>query len=324
MNKNNNILNIFNISLLIFISKWIFSFYFYKESLDVKIIFESVGDGKLYYPFIKYLSDLNLNNSYDPFINNLKIIPIPIASLIYHSIFLKIIGNVSFLIIEFISIFIFLLIFMKIFSYFFSEKYSIIFALFLFILPSTISILNIQEIPYVNLIENNFYTLRVPRPMIASLYFFAFIYLIISMNFNLFYTKKNFFLLGALLGLSLSSFYYNFFIEFLSFIFFLIYKFKTNILKEFINNLKYYLIALLTFVIFVSPFLINLFFHETDFTNRLCIFELNYYKKITLLAHYLSNYVKINFLIFFSIISLLVFMGNKLKITKFEIVNIFI
>ena len=39
---------------------------------DIKIIFESVTDGKYYYPLIKYLAELNFNNSYDPTILNLK------------------------------------------------------------------------------------------------------------------------------------------------------------------------------------------------------------------------------------------------------------
>ncbi len=119
-NKSTNI--ILTITTLLFSVKWVLSFYFFKESLAVKIIFESVADGHFYYPHIKYLSLFELNNSFDPYINNLKLMPIPYASIIFPAIFLKIFGFFGIIIIEFFAIFIFLLIFYKIFSYFFSKN----------------------------------------------------------------------------------------------------------------------------------------------------------------------------------------------------------
>jgi len=89
---NKNFYLLFFLSLLLFLTKWITSFYFFDENLDVKIIFESVTDGKYYYPLIKYFAELNFNNSYDPFITNLKIIPLPITGIFFHSIFYKILG----------------------------------------------------------------------------------------------------------------------------------------------------------------------------------------------------------------------------------------
>ena len=80
-NKSTNI--ILTITTLLFSVKWVLSFYFFKESLAVKIIFESVADGHFYYPHIKYLSLFELNNSFDPYINNLKLMPIPYASIIF-------------------------------------------------------------------------------------------------------------------------------------------------------------------------------------------------------------------------------------------------
>ena len=82
LNKNLNFL--FIISILLFFSRWILSFYFFHESLDVKIIFESVTDGKYYFPLIKYFTELNFNNSYNPTISNLKIIPLPITGIFFH------------------------------------------------------------------------------------------------------------------------------------------------------------------------------------------------------------------------------------------------
>ena len=74
------------ISLLLILIKWFFSFYFFQEEIDVRVLFESVADGKYYFPLIKFLSDLNFNLSFDPSIENLKIVPIPISTLFFYSI----------------------------------------------------------------------------------------------------------------------------------------------------------------------------------------------------------------------------------------------
>ena len=321
LNKKNHFL--FFLSILLFLSKWIFSFTFFDENLDVKIIFESVTDGKYYYPLIKYLAELNFNNSYDPAITNLKIIPLPIAGIIFHSLFYKIFGITAFVIIELFCIFLFLLIFKKIFSYFFSEKSSIIFSLLIFILPSLIILLNLNELPFISLLENNFYTLRVPRPMVSSLYFFTFIYLMVTMYMTGFYNNKKFIYLGIIFGLTLSSFYYYFFIEVIIFFLLLCLKYKKNLIKEIYKNFYPYFLLLLFFIITVTPFLINLFMHENDFTNRQCIFELDLNKKSILIKHYLINYLKPKFLIVISILSFLTFFSNKLRITNYKIINIF-
>jgi hypothetical protein len=321
LNKKKNFL--FLLSILLFLSKWIFSFALFDEDLDIKIIFESVTDGKYYYPLIKYLSELSFNNSYDPTITNLKIIPLPIAGIIFHSIFYKIFGIVSFIIIELFCIFFFLLIFKKIFSYFFSENNSIIFSLLIFILPSLIILLNLEDLPFISLLENNFYTLRVPRPMISSLYFFTFIYLMVTMYTSEFYIKKNFIYLGVILGLSLSSFYYFFFIEVIAFFLLLCIKFKENLIKEIYKKFNLYALLILFFCITITPFLINLFLHEGDFTSRQCVFELDLNKKIILIKHYLINYLRPKFLILITTLTLLTFFSNKLRINNYKIINIF-
>lgn len=320
-NKKNFFL--FFLSILLFLTKWIFSFSLFDENLDIKIIFESVTDGKYYYPLIKYLAELSFNNSYDPTVINLKIIPLPIAGIIFHAIFYKIFGIVSFIIIELFCIFFFLLIFKKIFTYFFSENNSIIFSLFIFILPSLIILLNLENLPFISLLENNFYTLRVPRPMISSLYFFTFIYLMVAMYMGEFYIKQNFIYLGIILGLTLSSFYYYFFIEIIAFSLLICIKFKKNLIKEIYKNFYLYALLIVFFCITVTPFLVNLFLHEGDFTSRQCVFGLDLNKKIVLIKHYLINYLRPKFLVLFSILTLLTFFSNKLRINNYKIINIF-
>ena len=105
MLKNKNINTILLISIFLFSIKWILSFYFFKENLSVRIIFESVADGHYYYPLIKYLAFFEFNNSFDPYIDNLKIIPLPLSGIFIHSIFYKIFGYSAFIILEFFAIF---------------------------------------------------------------------------------------------------------------------------------------------------------------------------------------------------------------------------
>ena len=112
-NKSTNIILI--ITTLLFSVKWLLSFYFFKESLSVKIIFESVTDGHFYYPLVKYLAFLELNNSLDPNVKNLRLMPIPVSSIIFHSILLRIFGFAGIIIVEYFAIFLFLFFFYKIF-----------------------------------------------------------------------------------------------------------------------------------------------------------------------------------------------------------------
>ena len=323
MIRNKNIYILLIISIFLFSVKWILSFYFFKENLSVRIIFESVTDGYNYYPFAKYLAFFEFNNSFDPFINNLKTVPIPITGIFIHSIFLKIFGYVGFIIVEFFAIFIFLLLFYKIFSYLFSDHEAILLSLLLFSIPSIITIINIDYLPYINLLQNDFYTLRVPRPMISSLYLFAFLYLLISMEKEEIFNKKNFISAGIILGFSLSSFFFFFVIETLAFIFFLFYKFKFHLFKKVLKNKKYFLYLIIFFTVSIIPFFFSLYFHEKDYTERLGVFFLDYEKKKILLNHYLNGYLKIEFLLFFLTSILGIYFINKKKILNYNLVNIF-
>ena len=111
------------ISLLLILIKWSFSFYFFQEEIDVRVLFESVADGKYYFPLIKFLSDLNFNLSFDPSIENLKIVPIPISSLFFHSIFFRLSNFYSFIFLEFISLTTFIFLLYKINRFIFPKKF---------------------------------------------------------------------------------------------------------------------------------------------------------------------------------------------------------
>ena len=143
------------------------------------------------------------------------------------------------------------------------------------------------------------------------------------MYMSKFYIKKKFIYTGVIFGLTLSSFYYYFFIEVIIFFLLLCLKFKKSLIKEIYKNFYLYALLLLFFIITITPFLINLFLHETDFTSRQCIFELDSNKKFVLIKHYLINYLKLEFLALVSILSFLTFLSNKLRIANYKIINIF-
>ena len=102
---NKELIYIFLLAFFLFMGKWLFSFYFFNEELGIRIILESQSDGYFYFPYVKALSALNFNNSYDLNITNLKNISLPFGSVLIHSIFFYFFGNSSFIILEFIPTF---------------------------------------------------------------------------------------------------------------------------------------------------------------------------------------------------------------------------
>ena len=127
-------------------------------------------------------------------------------------------------------------------------------SLFFFTIPSFITILNIDNLPYIKLLEGEFYNLRVPRPLISSLYLFSFLYLLVSIEKEKIFNKKKFIFLGIILGLTLSSFFYFFIIEITAFLLFLIYKFRFNFLKKILEEYKNYLLSIFFFLAFNFTF----------------------------------------------------------------------
>tara|TARA_Y100000389_G_C17387116_1_gene477701 strand:+ start:468 stop:1004 length:537 start_codon:yes stop_codon:yes gene_type:complete len=159
-------------SLLVICIKWITSYYYFNETLDVKIVFESVKDGKLYYPLIKFFSEFEFNRSHDPEIFDLNIIPIPFAGILLHSFLFKIFSFFSFILADLICVFLFLYIFYNIFRLTTSSNLSLILAILLYLLPIIISSSYLYNFSYIQNFADNFYNLRVPRPMLSNLFFF--------------------------------------------------------------------------------------------------------------------------------------------------------
>jgi hypothetical protein len=323
MSDKKNIIYFLIISFLIFSSRWIPSFYSFDESISVRIILESITDGYYYYPLVKYLSVLDFNNSFNPNYPNLENVMIPFYSIFIHSFFYKFLGSFSFILIEYFSVFIFLIINYKLFKKYYSQEVAILFSIIVFSIPIIFSILPVGNINYLNLIKDNIFTLRFPRPLITSLYLFFFLYLIISFEKKEFINKKNFFILGIILALTLSSFYYFFFIQVIILLLYLFYSYKYYAFKKLFDNLDSIIILLVTFLILSIPLILNILYSESDYIRRLGINNINLDQKKLLFDHYLTKYIKKEFSIFFIIISIYLFYLNKTKKMNYKLVNLF-
>ena len=310
-------------AFLIFIGKWFFSFYYFNDSLDLKIILDTPSDGYFYYPYVKALSELNFNNSFDFNIVNLNNISFPFYAILIHSILLPILGDWTFVILELVSIFIFLIIFYFIFQGFdFSKVLSITLSLIIFSTPSLINFLNFNFIPYISNLMS-FYTLRFPIPLVSSLFFFSFFLFLIYLNGKEIFKIKYFIILAILLSFSFTSFYYFFVIEAISFVLFLLYKYKFNINNLLKNKIKYYLISLVTLIILSLPFLLNLYLAEPDYNERTGIINLTLERKIILMDHLFKKIIKIEFLIISILILTLTYIANNKKINNYQLNIIF-
>ena len=94
-------------------------------------------------------------------------------------------------------------------------------------------------------------------PLVSNLFFFSFFLFLIYLNGKEIFKIKYFIILGILLSFSFTSFYYFFVIEVISFVLFLLYKYKFNINNLLKNKIKYYFISLVTLIILSLPFFIK-------------------------------------------------------------------
>jgi hypothetical protein len=318
----NSILFLILISLSIFSFKWIISYYYFQDSLSLKIIFDTPTDGYFYYIYTEALSSLNFNESFDPNIKDLNNVPLPFYAIIISSILFKLFGFYSILMTELIFIFIFLLIFFYIFKKFqFTNDISILLSLVLLALPSIIVFLNLESVPYLNSLNDIFF-LRYTRPLVSNAFFYIFILQLLSLNKENTFNDKNFILLGSILAFSLSSFYYFFLIQLVSFVIFLIYQNNLRVLFE-LKKFRYYIFSIITFLVISIPFFYFMITSDPDYKERLYLIDLDPEKKKILLEYFFNKILTINFFILFGLITLLNFLNNYFKKKNFEKINIF-
>ena len=241
------------------------------------------------------MAELNLNPSFDPKIDNLKYIPLPLGGLIFHSLIFKITNNffITIFFIEFLSRLIFILIFFSLFKKFLKIEISLVLALIIYIIPSIIKVLNIEFLPYINLLETNLYSSRFPRPLIVNVLYFSIIYLIISHDKEIFFKKDIAIYFGLLSTLLLTAFYYYFFIIFCLCLI-LIIKNISYFYKYFFKIKFFYFLPSL---IILLPFFFILYHHEQDFMIRMGSIELNLENKKKLLISFYKQFSHIGFIL---------------------------
>jgi len=304
--------------------KWIFSYFLYDENVLTRIIFESklTGDGAHYFPFIKFLSEFNLTNSLNSSVNNLRNLTIPYGSIFVQSILFKVFSYYGFIINEFLAIFIFTLIFYKLFNLYFTKENSLFASLLLFSIPAFINLFGLLNYNYFSALNFDIFTLRTHRPLYSNIIFYCFIYIIFLIENSNNLVKKYYIILGILLGLSFSGFYYHFIVEIIFFFLYLIFKFKYKIFIFIYRNLILFSLFLIFFLIISFPFIVNIYFAEKDFLIRNGLFILTNEKKLILLKYYLHKYGSIQFLfpLLFSSSILLLFIKKKIVNVNFLII----
>ena len=97
---------LFIVSLIFFVSSWAYQFYFFDDKIITKLLFSKNTEHQLY-SYIKFLSSFDFNNSYNFKDTNFNNIPIPFGSLIFHSIFFMLFGDLGLVFIDFFGIYIF-------------------------------------------------------------------------------------------------------------------------------------------------------------------------------------------------------------------------
>jgi hypothetical protein len=290
----------------------------------MRIINDSYDESHMYFHYIKSFADLSFNNIYNTTSLETDLKVLPIGAIFIHTIFFKIFGIGSYVFLEFLSIFLFLFIFFSIFKKLkFSLEHSIFLSLISYLLPILVSGANYFEIPEINTFIGNFYNLRFPRPLIANLFFFYFIYLLIKFNQETSLNMRTLAKLAIILGLSFSSFYFLFFTEFVAVFLVFLLKIKK---RAFLINRKNFLklfYASCIFLISIAPFLYLLSNASEALMQRMGSIKIDFSDKIFFIKHYFSQLFNIKLLLIyiFLIINFVYIKKNYKK--DFNNINVF-
>jgi len=332
--KNTHILFLF-IFFSIF-SKWIVLNIFYENHIFSNVII-SLQDIQ-YFPLIISISNLDFSPTYLDLIQNSKIISFPMYGILIHSLLYKAFGIYSFIFLEFffklIFFFIFYLCSNKIFE---NKNKSLLFSILILFLILLLEFIHIKLSPngnyyfYVNLIKNNLLENlgnRMPRPLITGIFYFSFFLLLFRLKEEL--KEKinlNYFLLTFfLLSMFLNSFFYHFINFYIFYLFLIFFYLKKNFFKFIKKNYKKIIILFFSFLIFISPFIIQLLLGQNDYSNRIGVIEINFEQKKNLVKYYLLSLIRKEFLFLILPCLLIHFILNFLnskKIQQIKKINMF-
>jgi len=293
--KRKELIVIFCISFFFFFIKWYLSFYFYSdEGLLIKVINESsstffTGDSYTYFHYIKSLADLNFDSLYDKDLKSNYYLLVPYGSIVFHSFFYKLIGNVSFIFLELVAIFLFITIFYSIFRLInLSKNMAVLLAVIFYTMPDFLYFFNNFNIAELGTFSGNFFNLRFPRPFVSNILFFTFILILLKSHIeqNLF-ANKNLLSLSFIFGMTLSSFFFLFLTEAITFIFYLLIFYKKDIFTVIKSNLKKIIYSIFLFLLITLPFFFLINHTNPDYSERMGIIEIYSSDKIFLIKEYL-------------------------------------
>jgi|APSaa5957512535_1039671.scaffolds.fasta_scaffold08289_4 hypothetical protein len=322
-------LEILLISVLIFCPKWICSYYLFpNEELLIKTLLD-IKDVHYFLNVIS-LSNFDLTPSFNEFIEPKKIITFPFFSVVIHSLFYKIIGYYSFIILELLFIFFSILIFFKILQKLeLNKDYSLFVVALYFSLPFLLIVLNAINLSQVSILQNlvvDFIGSRFPRPLVTNIFFLFGIYFLIKLQKELIEKKvpKSIISISIIMALQVNSFFYFFLIQGLSTTI-LVLAYKKNKLFEYILSHKTIIIkSLLISCIGLIVFLLQSFVGESDYSNRISVIYIDFKDKIFLIKYFLSNLLRSEVIIFIAVSSLLFFYIKKTFNQKNNQINLFI
>ena len=319
------LVNFFFLSL-----KWMISFYESDETLITSILINTKDIQ--YYPLIISFSELNFNPTFLEYYNDTKIIPVPLASLVTHSIFYKLFNIYSFIILEYIfHLLLIIILFNIIKKVFNSSKAAALFCVLIYILILSLKVISTFVEPQIfyklyDLLSENFGT-RTPRPLVTGIFYFSFLYYIMffeekiknKLDYN--YILK----ITLLLGLLANSFIFLFIH---SFIFLLIFSIKiigTKLIEWMKFNYKKFFYFILLLVFFLLPILFQNLYGENDFSARHGLISIGLEKKLFLIKYYLINLLRFEFIILFLLTLILNWYLNKKDIANIHTnkINIF-
>ena len=330
MKENSRIyLEIFLISLLIFLPKWICSYYFFpNEELLIKTLLD-IKDVHYFLNVIS-LSNFDITPSFNEFIEPKKIITFPFFSIITHSFFYKMIGYSSFIILELLFIFFSILIFFKILQKLeLNKTYSLLVVTIYFSLPFILNTLNIINISQVSILQNlvsDFIGSRFPRPLVTNILFLSGIYFLIKLQKELIEKRKpkSIISISVVMALQINSFFYFFLIQSVSTIILIITYKKKNLFEYILNHKTLIIKSLLIGSIGLIVFLLQSFVGESDYSNRMSVIFIDFTDKIFLIKYFFSNLLRTEVIIFIVISSLLFFFIKKTFNKKNDQINLFV
>ncbi len=296
MSKKRDYIFLFFLVIATILPKWIISWTHFDNSILVDTIF-NIKD-IIYFPIVISFSEFTFNPSYLNHMSENMLLSFPVYSILIHSILFKVTKVFSFFILEFLFQFIFLLIFFKMIQKIFNNtNYSIYFCISVFLVISFLQILFILDpSKYLGLLFNSLdesFGSRFPRPLITGIIYFYFFYILYDFKektekFEL----KYFITLIFFLSIFLNSFFY-YFINFSLLLIFLFFKYlKIPFFKFLYNQKKNVILIFLSFFILSSPFFFQLYFGETDYSERLGVISIDYKQKIYLLKYYFLNLLR--------------------------------